>query len=70
VYSCVAMTRRSLIERRKPSLTDEKAEQAIAMLQAGNSPAKVAKAVGVGKSTIYSRIQGEWAPRLVGSAGK
>ena len=61
---------RGRVGGRKPSLTPEKAEQAIAMLQAGNSPTKVAKAVGVGKSTIYSRIQGEWAPRLVGSAGK
>lgn len=61
---------RGRVGGRKPSLTAEKAEQAIAMLQAGNSPTKVAKAVGVGKSTIYSRIQGEWAPRLVGSAGK
>ena len=61
---------RGRVGGRKPSLTDEKAEQAIAMLQAGNSPAKVAKAVGVGKSTIYSRIAGEWAPRLVGNGGK
>ena len=61
---------RGRVGGRKPSLTPEKAEQAIAMLQAGNSPTKVAKAVGVGKSTIYSRMQGEWAPRLVGSAGK
>jgi DNA invertase Pin-like site-specific DNA recombinase len=61
---------RGRVGGRKPSLTEEKAEQAIAMLQAGNSPAKVAKAVGVGKSTIYARIAGEWAPRLVGSGGK
>jgi DNA invertase Pin-like site-specific DNA recombinase len=61
---------RGRVGGRKPSLTPEKAEQAIAMLQAGNSPSKVAKAVGVGKSTIYARIAGEWAPRLVGSGGK
>ena len=61
---------RGRVGGRKPSLTPEKAEQAIAMLQAGNSPTKVAKAVGVGKSTIYARIAGEWAPRLVGNGGK
>lgn len=61
---------RGRVGGRKPSLTAEKAEQAIAMLQAGNSPTKVAKAVGVGKSTIYARIAGDWAPRLVGSGGK
>jgi DNA invertase Pin-like site-specific DNA recombinase len=61
---------RGRVGGRKPSLTPEKAEQAIAMLMAGNSPSKVAKAVGVGKSTIYARIAGEWAPRLVGNGGK
>ena len=54
----------------KQKITAEKDEQALAMLRAGNSPSKVAKALGVGKSTIYSRIAGEWAPKLVGSAGK
>lgn len=61
---------RGRVGGRKPSLTEEKAEQAIAMLQAGSSPSNVAKAVGVGKSTIYARIAGEWAPRLVGNGGK
>jgi DNA invertase Pin-like site-specific DNA recombinase len=61
---------RGRVGGRKPSLTPEQAEQAIAMIQAGNSPPSVARALGVGKSTIYSRIAGEWAPRLVGNAGK
>jgi DNA invertase Pin-like site-specific DNA recombinase len=61
---------RGRVGGRKPSLTPEKEAEAIAMLQAGNSPTKVAKAVGVGKSTIYARIAGDWAPRLVGSGGK
>ena len=61
---------RGRVGGRKSTWTPEKDEQALAMLRAGNSPAKVAKAMGVGKSTIYSRIAGEWAPKLVGSAGK
>jgi DNA invertase Pin-like site-specific DNA recombinase len=61
---------RGRVGGRKSTWTPEKDEQAIAMLNAGNSPTKVAKALGVGKSTIYSRIAGEWAPKLVGNAGK
>ena len=61
---------RGRVGGRKSTWTAEKDEQALAMLRAGNSPSKVAKALGVGKSTIYSRIAGEWAPKLVGNAGK
>lgn len=61
--------RRGRIGGRKP-IAQEKVDQAIAMLRAGNSPAAVARTVGVGKSTIYSRIQGEWAPRLTEGTGK
>lgn len=61
---------RGRVGGRKPKLTSEQAEQAIAMLKAGSAPRAVADKLGVGKSTIYSRIQGEWASRLVTGEGK
>lgn len=61
---------RGRVGGRKPSLTPEKEVEAIAMLRAGMRPADVAKALKVGKSTIYSKMGGDWAPQLQEGAGK
>lgn len=61
---------RGRVGGRKPSLTPEKEDEAIAMLRAGARPADVAKALKVGKSTIYAKMGGDWAPQLQEGAGK
>lgn len=61
---------RGRVGGRKPSLTPEKEAEAIAMLRAGMTPRVVAQKLGVGKSTIYTKMQGDWAPQLQEGAGK
>lgn len=61
---------RGRVGGRKPSLTPETEAEAIRMLQAGHSPREVAAKLKVGKSTIYAKMGGDWAPQLQESAGK
>ena len=61
---------RGRVGGRKKSLTPEKEAEAIAMLNAGATPREVAAKLGVGKSTIYTRMQTDWAPQITEGAGK
>jgi DNA invertase Pin-like site-specific DNA recombinase len=62
--------KRGRVGGRKAALTPEQDEQGIAMVKAGMPPAKIAEKLGVARSTIYGRISGSWAPKLVGKAGE
>jgi DNA invertase Pin-like site-specific DNA recombinase len=62
--------RRGRVGGRKPKLTPEQDAEGIRMHKAGMSPAKIAKALGVARSTIYGRISGAWAPEIVRGGGK
>ena len=48
----------------------EDIDAAVAMLKAGKDPREVGKRFGVSKSTIYSRIAGEWASALAEGTAK
>lgn len=56
---------RGRIGGRIRTVTPAMEARAIKMLRAGESPAAVARLLGVSKSLIYQRARGEWAPRIV-----